>query len=186
MSDAGVPSPASPDALTTEALKKYRAVLHGYVLRRLRHRPQDTADLTQEIFERFLRKKDRAEMIRNPLAYLYGIASHVVAETLEQEPQQLVTFNSTLADQVADSPLSADSADMARQLGMRADIVQALRKLPQAHLTALLLVEGDGLSCKEAARISGYSTNTIKQYLSTARATLKRLLEDYWSPGRLK
>ena len=156
-------------------------MLHYYLLRRLRHRPEDTADLTQEIFERFLRKKDRPEMIRNPLAYLYGIASNVVAETIEQEPFQLVTFNSKLADHITKDATFAATDDFARQMGMREDIVEALGKLPEAQLTALLLVEGDGMSCKEAARATGYSANTIKQYLCHARATMKRLLEDYWS-----
>lgn len=169
------------DVLPTESFGKYRGLLHYYLLRRLRHRPEDTADLTQEIFERFLRKKDRPEVIRNPLAYLYGIAAHVVAETLEQEPHSIVTFDSQLADEVSSHASATATDDFARQMGMRRDIVRAMSKLPKAHLTALLLVEADGMSCKEAARVSGYSANTIKQYLSIARATMKQLLQDYWS-----
>lgn len=162
-------------------LRRYSAVLHSYLLRRLRHRREDTADLTQEIFERFLRKRDQPELIRNPLAYLYGIASHVVAETIEQEPHRLVKYDSALADHVAQTAPDLQGTDLARQLGLRADILAALSKLPQAHLTALLLVEGDGLSCKEAARVTGYTPGTIKTYLMQARTTLKKLLEDYQS-----
>jgi RNA polymerase sigma factor (sigma-70 family) len=179
MSGAPTKSANSPLGLAPATLKKYSAALHSYLLHRLRRRREDTADLTQEIFERFLRKRDRPEVIRDPLAYLYGIASHVVAETIEQEPHKLVTYDSALADHVAQTHPELQAADFARQLGLRADILQALSKLPEAHLTALVLVEGDGLSCKEAARVTGYTPSTIKTYLMHARATLKELLEDY-------
>lgn len=167
----------APQELGSAVLIKYSDALHAYLLKRLRRPKQDAADLTQEIFERFLRKRDQPEVIRNPLAYLYGIASHVVAESFEQEPRQLVTYDSTLADKAAEASLQ--TGDSAQQLELRKDLVQALALLPEAHLTALLLVEGDGLSCKEAARATGYSPNTIKNYLVHARATLKKLLEDY-------
>lgn len=166
--------------LAPATLSKYSAALRIYLLQRLRRRREDTADLTQEIFERFLRKRDRPEVIRNPLAYLYGIATHVVAETIEHEPHNLVTYDSELADHVAGHSESS-SGDLAGQIGLRADILQALSKLPEAQLRALVLVERDGLSCKEAARVTGYTPNTIKTYLMHARATLKKLLEDYES-----
>jgi DNA-directed RNA polymerase specialized sigma24 family protein len=86
-------SPATSFAPAT--LLRYSRALHNYLLQRLRRGRDDTADLTQEIFERFLRKRDRPEVIRNPLAYLYGIASHVVAETIEQFPHRLLTYDRT-------------------------------------------------------------------------------------------
>jgi RNA polymerase sigma-70 factor (ECF subfamily) len=171
--------PASSASLAPAVLRRYSAALHSYLLHRLRRRREDTADLTQEIFERFLRKRDRPEVIRNPLAYLYGIASHVVAETIEHEPHRVVMYDSTLAEHAAESQPDLQGADLARQLGLQADILAALSKLPRAQLTALVLVEGDGLTCKEAARITGYTPGTIKTYLMQARTTLKTLLEDY-------
>lgn len=170
-------SPAA--GLAPAALRRYTAALHSYLLQRLRRRRADAADLTQEIFERFLRKRDRPEVIRNPLAYLYGIASHVVAEAIEQEPHRLVTYDSALADHAAEAQPDPQGTDLARQLGLRADILAALSKLPRAQLTILVLVEGDGLSCKEAARVTGYTPGTVKTYLMQARTTLKKLLEDY-------
>lgn len=151
-------------------LRRYSAALHAYLLKRLRRRREDMADLTQEIFERFLRKRDRPEVIRSPLSYLYGIASHVVAETIEQEPHRLIAY---------DSESEPQASDFTPQLSMREDLIWALSKLPEPQLKALILVEGNGLSCKEAARLTGYTPNTIKTYLMHGRATLKKLLEDY-------
>lgn len=47
-------------------------------------RPGTALDLTQDIFERFLQIAD-TDAVRNPQAYLYGIASHVVREALFRE-----------------------------------------------------------------------------------------------------
>jgi RNA polymerase sigma-70 factor, ECF subfamily len=180
MSDVETKVAEAAGALSADAVKRYTLVLHRYLLQRLRSRREDVDDLTQEIFERFLRKRDRQETVRNPLAYLYGIASHVVAETLEQEPYQLVCYDSTLVDYLAELNRGDVSDDPARGLGMHKDLVEALHKLPQAHLTALMLVEVDGLTCKEASRKSGYAPDTIRTYVRHARATLQKLLQDYW------
>src|ERR1700755_1530912 len=57
---------------------QYRDKLRNYLLRRL-GRPQDVDDLTQEVWVRFL-MLDKEKSIEKPLAYLYGIASHVLAD----------------------------------------------------------------------------------------------------------
>lgn len=184
MADAAIKSSDSLKALAPATLRKYSAALHSYLLKRLHRDRAETADLTQEIFERFLRKRDRPEVVRNPLSYLYGIASHVVAEAIEQEPHRFVTYDSSLAQYAAENPAEPPAGDFVLQLGMREDLKRALVKLPQAQLTALILVEGHGLSCKEAARVTGYTPSTIKTYLLHARATLKKLLEDYAGRSR--
>jgi RNA polymerase sigma-70 factor, ECF subfamily len=181
MADAETRLAEAAGALSADAVKRYTLVLHRYLLQRLRHRREDADDLTQEIFERFLRKRDREKMVRNPLAYLYGIASHVVAETLEQEPRQLVRYDSELADYLAEINRGEGLDDLARSLGLSKDLMEAMQKLPQAHLTALMLVEVDGLTCKEASRECDYTPDTIRTYVRLARATLKKLLDDYWS-----
>jgi len=177
VTEAGsAPDPQSELAPAT--LRRYSVALHAYLVRRLRRRRKDAADLTQEIFERFLRKRGRPEVIRNPLAYLYGIASHVIAETLEQEPYQVVTYDSRIAERAIDDE-TGNTDELSRQVGMHRDILWALGKLPEAQRMILTLVEGSGLSCKEAARMTGYSPGTVKVYLAQGRATLKTILGDY-------
>ena len=84
---------ASPIArLATLAFRKYAPELHRYIERRMR-RLGSAPDLTQDIFERFLQIED-ADAVRNPQAYLYGIASHVVREAMFREDRSLVSFDS--------------------------------------------------------------------------------------------
>jgi RNA polymerase sigma-70 factor (ECF subfamily) len=167
-------------ALAAEALEKYRPALHLFLLRSLRRHPQEIADLTQEVFVRFLRDRDRGKSIRNPLAYMHGIAAHMIADVIEQEPRQRVTFDSELVSEAAEQLTFDQVDDFSRRQGLRKDIIEALAKLPRAHRTFLLLVEVDGMSCKEAARTTGYAVQTVKQYLSVARAKMLEYLEDYW------
>ncbi len=161
------------------AYRKYQDALHRYVLRRLRS-PQDASDLTQDIFERFM-KVDRTEAIRNPQAYLFGIASHVVAEARYAEERNPVTFDSELTDRRTEDfdPHTPDA--LADKLNLQHDIIHALRLLPDAQLATVLLVKGEGLSYEEAARQAGFTESTIGTYLTHARAQLKELLEAYWN-----
>jgi RNA polymerase sigma factor (sigma-70 family) len=170
-----------PDAvarLTAAAFRKYETALHRYVLRRLQ-RPEDAPDVTQEIFERFM-KVDRTEAIRNPQAYLFGIASHVVSEARYHEEHNPVTYDSELANERSDAFDPGATDELADTLGMQRDLINALLTLPDAHLAAVLLVKGEGLSYEEAAQKAGFTEATIGTYLTHARAKLKLVLEDYW------
>jgi RNA polymerase sigma factor (sigma-70 family) len=177
---AGPTISETTEPLSAEALEKYRPALHLFLLRSLRRHPEEIADLTQEVFVRFLRDKDRGKSVRNPLAYMHGIAAHMIADVIEHEPRQRVMFSSELVEQTAERMTFEQVDDFSRRQGMRKDIIEALAKLPQAHRTFLLLVEVDGMSCKEAARATGYAVQTVKQYLSVARAKMLEYLEDYW------
>jgi RNA polymerase sigma factor (sigma-70 family) len=157
--------------------ERYGEALSRYLRRRVK-RPDDIADLTQEIFELFVRRKERAEVVRNPLAYLFRIAFHVVGTSLHDERRNPVTFDSeALAEELSANPPSSSGED-AEDLATREDVKAALAKLPKNHLMALLMVEGQGLSCKEAASLSGFTPATIASYVTHARAALKLALDD--------
>lgn len=165
--------------LAAVAFRKYETALHRYVLKRLR-RPQDTADITQDIFERFL-KVDRAEAIRNPQAYLFGIASHVVSEARYSHEHDPVTYDSEVMEKRTEAAGAGGPDEIADTLGMQRDIVNALQTLPDSYLAAVLLVKSEGLSYEEAAKEAGFTESTIGTYLTHARAKLKLVLEEYWS-----
>lgn len=182
MADAKTKFSGAASGLSDAALDRYAAALNRYLSRRLR-RPQDAPDLVQEIFARFLRKKDSPEVIRNPLGYLLGIARHVLCESLGDEQHNPVVFDSELADDCASGLEDQSQEALADRLGERRDIVDALSKLPKNHLLAIMLVDGKGMSYAEAAAASGFTTTTIATYVMHARATLRQILPDYWTDG---
>jgi RNA polymerase sigma factor (sigma-70 family) len=167
----------SASALPIQAVYgRYAAALNRYLVRRVR-RPEDVDDLTQEIFELFVKRKDRSEVVRNPLAYLFRIAFHVVGTALADEQRQATVIDSrrTLTDTEVEA--RGSSSEDAEALVAPRDVQKALEQLPANYLTALMLVEGQGMSHKEAARITGFTPGTIAAYVTHGRAALKLALE---------
>jgi len=166
----------SDEVLSAKALyERYAASLSQYLVRRV-HRPEDVEDLTQEIFELFVRRKDRDQVVRNPLAYLFRIAFHVVGSALANEGRSPVLFGSQKSEQ-AEAESAAASIDAAEELAVSRDVQAALAQLPANHLAALMLVEGQGMSYKEAARVTGFMPSTVAAYVMHARAALKLALD---------
>lgn len=163
-------------ATALAAYRDYAPELHRFLARQMRH-PQNAADLTQEIFERFLQLPD-PEAVRNAQAFLYGIASNLVRELRHRERRSLVAFDSHALDQVSQRSEHAARDDVADRLGLEQDLQCALSKLPAAHRAVLLLVKRDGLSYEEVAQQTGLALTTVSNYVSEARARVKMLLKE--------
>ena len=176
----GTPGPAQ---LSDATYQQYGAALRQYLVRRL-HYSAEAADLAQEIFVRFLRKKDRPEVAHNPLPYLFGIAANVIKEIRDGERRALVSFDSDLADEAGSVYDQAMPNPLAEEAALRRDMADALATLPANHLAAVLLLKGEGLSFAEAARKSGLTEGTLNVYLCEARRKLKRILKDYARKGK--
>jgi RNA polymerase sigma-70 factor (ECF subfamily) len=164
--------------LVSAGFRQYAAELHRFLLRRLR-RPQDADDLAQEVFMRFLRLSN-VELVRNPQAYLFGIASHVVREFhlhAEQEREHL-TFDSEEAGEASENPGVLEPDELAGRLNLQQQLQRALTQLPPMHRAVLLLVKRDGLSHEEAAKAAGISFHTVEKYIVEARAKLKTMRWD--------
>src|ERR1700716_145308 len=110
-------------SLAALAFRKYAPALHRYIERRVR-RPGTALEMTQDIFERFLQIAD-ADAVRNPQAYLYGIASHVVREALFREEQNLVNFDSDALQEAGEQLEQAIPDDMAERLALEQDLEHA-------------------------------------------------------------
>lgn len=156
------------------AFRKYAAALHRYLARRVRE-PEAADDLTQEIFERFLQVED-TDAVRNPQAYLFGIASHVVREARYRTERSLVTYDSEAIDTADEMLDHAWPDDAAERLSLQQDLRHALLQLPATQRVVLLLVKRDGYSYEEAARKMQLSVATVASYLFEARAKVKMLL----------
>lgn len=161
----------------TVVFRRYCAELQGFLLHRLR-RPQDVEDVVQEVFLRLLRMGN-SDFIRNPRAYLYGIALHVVREfrmrdvkagtVATLEPQELVD----LAERSAE--MSPD--EISEQLDIQQQLEFALGLLPAAHRTVLILHKRDGYSYEEIARKLKISVHTVDKYLLQAKVRIRAAME---------
>lgn len=153
----------------------YRRELHRYLLRRLR-RPHELDDLKQEVYMRLLRM-DRADCIREPLAYLYAIAANVVADfTLAERRHGHVTADSDAVENWADDPAQALPDDIAERTSLERQLKKALDQLPALQAAALVLHYQEGMSCEEIASKLGLSSKSIDKYLTRAKARMRILL----------
>lgn len=165
----------SPSALRRleAAFSRYSPELYRYVLRRM-GRPADAADLTQEIFERFLRSEGPGK-VRDPQSYLFAIAANVVTDARLAEGKSVVTFDSQTCDAVAQTV--PDNKDSVEQMGLAQELKAALAELPDIHRAAFLLTKWEGLSVREAAARMSLTEGSVMVYVCEARARLRILLK---------
>src|SRR5262249_44732546 len=127
-------------------------------------------------FERFLQVAD-ADAVRNPQAYLYGIASHVVREALFREETSRVTYDSPALEAAGQRLDNALPDDMVERLALQEELNRALGTLSPMHRAVLLLVKRDGYSYEEVAQRTGLSPSTVNSYVFEARAKVKTFLK---------
>lgn len=163
-------------SLAGAAFRDHSRELHRFLARRVA-RAEDADDLAQEVFARLLRVRN-AELIKNPLSYLLGIATHVIREFRQRKQRDRVLYDSELAAELCDSTEDApgQGTGFPEQLELRQRLDKALNRLPSAHQLVLLLVKRDGMSYSEAAAAAGLSVHTIEKYVVEARAKLRIIL----------
>jgi RNA polymerase sigma-70 factor (ECF subfamily) len=157
--------------------KAHGRALRRYVARRLRHAAADVPDLCQEVFLRLLRIPAH-ESIRNPQAYLYTIAGHLV--------QQYALRRAITAQPV-------DPGDLTLELGVsnesdpaeEALLEQRFERLgtgleqhsPRAYAT-LILYRCEGLTLEEIGKRLGVSRPMARKYLIKAMTYCQQRLEE--------
>jgi RNA polymerase sigma factor (sigma-70 family) len=156
------------------AYQRYRGGLKRYLMRRL-DRAQDAQDLAQEVYLRLLRV-DAAELVRQPRAYMFRIASHVVYEfrLREEREKEHVSIDSTALDHLADRVSGPATGDFAEGASLESELARLLERLPPVERAIVLLQKREGLSYKEIARQLGLSVHTVKKYLFRALLRLRQ------------
>jgi RNA polymerase sigma-70 factor (ECF subfamily) len=162
--------------LARSTFRDHGGALQRFLLRRVGN-PQDADDLAQEVFARLLRVRD-AVLVRDPRAYLLGIATHVIHEFRTRRQHDLPLCTAEAAEDALEAVAQTATLGVAERLELQDGLGKALAKLPPTHRLVLLLVKRDGHSYSEAARLSGLSIHTIEKYVVEARARLRVLLAD--------
>lgn len=160
-------------SFATSTFGRYRRELHRYLMKRLR-RPQDVDDLAQEVYLRLITLSDE-KVIEKPLAYLYGVASHVLADHMFAMKERCVIDWSKDADDCMESPACVLPDDLADRLNLQQQIDKAMAQLPPTHAAVLLAHKRDGLSYDECAEKLGLSIHTVEKYVTQAKARVRTI-----------
>ena len=183
---------ADPKAGSEEAfgilIAQYHQPLYSLIARSLND-PADAADITQEVFIKVFRSIRGFHGEASLRTWLYRIALHEASNQRRwwsRHKKQEITIDSpaesdddesaglclsaTLADH-ADSPF-----DHASQTETRERVEAALRQLPEAFRTVVILREIEGFAYEEIAEILNVNLGTIKSRLTRGRSALRALL----------
>lgn len=151
--------------------------LRRFLARRAGARRGEVPDLVQEVFLRLLRVEDH-EAIRNPQAYLYTIANHVLHQhalrhaATSQPPRFADVFPGIeLADEL-DPEILLEAEQRFEALGKALEAYS-----PRAYLT-LVLHRCDGVPLRDIAPRLGVSYTMVKRYLAQALSFCQRALDE--------
>jgi RNA polymerase sigma-70 factor (ECF subfamily) len=163
------------EGFTGTSFRRYGPELRHYLLRRL-PRSQDAEDVIQEVFMRLLRIKD-STLVRDPRAYIYGIALHVVREfrMRAERAGTWMTFDPEVVRTLAEHPEEISPDALPDRLDLQRQIERALQELPPLHMKIFLLHKRDGYSYEEIAEKVGLSVHTVDKYLVQAKAWIRAL-----------
>jgi RNA polymerase sigma-70 factor, ECF subfamily len=170
-------------------ISQYHQPLYSHIARSLND-PADAADITQEVFIKVFRSIRGFHGDSSLRTWLYRIALHeasnqrrwwsrhkkqeiTIDSSFESDPDaenSHLSLASTLADQ-SDSPF-----DHAAQAQVRERVEAALRQIPEAFRTVVILREIEGFAYEEIAEILNVNLGTVKSRLTRGRAALRTIL----------
>jgi len=145
---------------------RYGRRLRRFLSVRLRN-VHDVPDVAQEVFLRLLRV-ERQDAIRNPEAYLFTVASHVLHQHTLNRSSDPVFVDITDAAPELSTPAGEDPAirvDNAKRIEL---LERALAQLPPRVGAALVMHRVNGYTVPEIAERLGVSRDSVKKYLIRA------------------
>ncbi|WP_084080371.1 RNA polymerase sigma factor [Edaphobacter aggregans] len=169
-------------------IAQYHQPLYSLIARSLTD-PADAPDVTQEVFIKVFRSIRGFHGESSLRTWLYRIALHEASNQRRwwsRHKRQELTIDSSGESAESDDdgvPLAAtlpdrrDSPfDCAAQAEVRERVETALRELPEAFRTVVVLREIEGFSYEEIAEILNVNIGTVKSRLTRGRSALRALL----------
>jgi RNA polymerase sigma-70 factor (ECF subfamily) len=174
-----------------ELIARYHQPLYSLIARSLQD-PADAADVTQDVFIKVFRNIGSFHGQASLRTWLYRIALHEASNqrrwwsrhkrqetALEAPCDSRADANSggdaqSLGDTLADG--SCSPFEQAAQDELREHVEGALRQVPAAFRSVVVLREIEGFTYEEIADVLGVNLGTVKSRLMRGRAVLRELL----------
>ncbi|GAA2111152.1 RNA polymerase sigma factor [Actinomadura alba] len=158
-----------------ELFRRHSPRLHAYIKRRLGLVLAD--DLVSETFTTAFRQRARFDGRAEFSAWLWGIASNLIAKHHRQETRMYRAFARTGVDPAEDgvADLASDRASAAA-LGPR--LAKALASLSAQERSAVLLLAWGEMSYAEIAATLDLPLGTVKTKIHRARIKLRKTLPE--------
>jgi RNA polymerase sigma factor (sigma-70 family) len=163
-----------------ELFRRHAPRLHAYIKRRLGLTLAD--DVVAETFATAFRQRARFDGRAEFAAWLWGIASNVIAKHHRQETRMYRAFARTGVDPAEDgvADLAGDRVDAAAR---SPHLAKALASLSAQDRSAVLLLAWGELSYAEIAATLGLPLGTVKAKIHRARTKLRKALPEEKNDG---
>jgi RNA polymerase sigma factor (sigma-70 family) len=155
----------------TGAYRAHARALQKFFSRRL-SKEHDIGELTQEVWARLCRVRDPAR-IREPLAFLFGVANHVLAQFHLERGRSIVAFDAESALEAADHAALEQGDELAAGADSERELIAMLSMLSDTYREIVLLRLCDGLSYAEIGTRLGLSARTTEEYFFRALSKLR-------------
>ena len=136
----------------------------------LSHNSSDADDLVQDTLIKAWTNRDKYEMGTNLRAWLFTILRNTYYTTVVRRRREVRDEDGFYAATLT----SAANQDWSVAVSA---LQAALKRLPDEHREALVLVGGAGLTYEEAAEVCGCALGTIKSRVNRARNRLLKLMD---------
>jgi len=171
-------------------ISQYSQPLYSLIARSLQD-PADAADITQEVFIKVFRSIRSFHGDASLRTWLYRIALREASNQRRwwgRHKRQEITIdapvNGSEAEEGEDSlclsgllmDANGSPYDHIAQAEIKLRVEDALRKLPEAFRTVVVLREMEGFSYEEIAEVVDVPAGTVKSRLTRGRAALKQIL----------
>ena len=164
-------SPALP-AQVAHWVRDYADDLRRFLAKR-RIIESDIKDVCQEVYLRLLRF-ERAEAVKNPVAYLFRIAANV-AHDFKLRGRNCVPLDAEDLDRLPSEFTAEELADSAIRQRV---LFQAIDSLPPVPRAALALQAREDLSHEEIAQRLGISRRAVRKAITRGHELLRAALKD--------
>ena len=150
--------------------------LYAYLFGRCGGDPTLAEDLTQQAFVQAVRHRDSFDGRSDPITWLIAIGRNRLIDHLRQQERE---ERRRLRLVVREIPVSGGAVGPGPGAGdERADIVNALHRLPAAQRAALILHHVDGLPVREVAIALHRTEGAVEALLSRGRAGFRAIYEE--------
>jgi RNA polymerase sigma factor (sigma-70 family) len=156
-----------------ELFRRHAPRLHAYISRRLGHTLAD--DLVSETFTTAFRQRDRFDGRADFGAWLWGIASNLIAKHHRRETRMYRAFARTGVDPAEDD-VAEQASDRASAAALGPHLAKALASLGAQDRNAVLLLAWGEMSYPEIAATLELPVGTVKTKIHRARAKLRKAL----------
>lgn len=181
---------AGSERAFNQLIAQYHQPIYSVIARSL-HDPADASDITQEVFIKVFRNIRGFHGEASLRTWIYRIALHEASNQRRwwsRHKRQEITIEAPCGGRASDcdgEPLSIASTladehaspfDCAANAESRQRVEAALRQVPEAFRTVVILREIEGFTYEEIAEILGVNLGTVKSRLTRGRAALREIL----------